>query len=163
LPISVPLLALLSARPERETRAPWKWLLFDRNRADALIYEQIAARRADPKAKERTDVLALLLQARDADGAPMTDSELRDELSTAPDSRAELVRPVAAGHERTPPALCGASERILPPPAVHARLLAEIDAASPGRAPEPEAVMRLEYLDATMHETLRLRPIIPVV
>jgi cytochrome P450 len=153
LPISVLALNFLSARPERETTLPWKWLLVDRNRADELIYAQIAARRADPKAGERTDVLALLLGSRDADGEGMTDAELRDELMTA----------LAAGHETTATALCWAFERILSTPRVHDRLVAEIDAISPGRPPEPEAVMRLPYLDSVLRETLRLRPIIPMV
>src|SRR5581483_9187066 len=43
-PISVPLLSMLSSRPERQTRLPWKLLLVDRDKADSLIYRQIAAR-----------------------------------------------------------------------------------------------------------------------
>jgi cytochrome P450 len=153
LPISVPILTLLASRPERETRMPWRWLLTDRRRADELIYAQIAERRKDPKADERTDVLALLLEARDADGRPMTDKELRDELVTA----------LAAGHETTATALCWAFERILSAPRVHERLVAEVDSISNGALPQPEQIMKLEYLDATMRETLRLRPILPVV
>ena len=153
LPVSVPILSFLSARPERETTLPWRWLLADRDRADALIYAQIAARRADPGAKGRTDVLAMLLEARDADGEPMTDSELRDELVTA----------LAAGHETTATALCWAFERILSTPRVHERLVQEIDSASTDGVPRLEQVVRLEYLDAVLRETLRLRPIIPLV
>ena len=37
---------------------------------------------AQPDLDERTDVLSLLLRARDEDGRPMTDAELRDELFT---------------------------------------------------------------------------------
>ncbi|HVW29897.1 MAG TPA: cytochrome P450 [Polyangiaceae bacterium] len=153
LPISIPLLSLLSSRPERQERLPWKLLLVDRDRADKLIYEQIAARRADPLAKQRTDVLAMLLEARDANGEPMTDGELRDELVTA----------LAAGHETTATALCWAFERILSDRRVHDKLVAEIDAVSDGGPPKPERILRLEYLDAVLRETLRLRPIIPLV
>ena len=153
LPISVPVLSMLSARPERQGKLPWKLLLVDRDRADVLIYKQIAARRADPAAKKRTDVLAMLLEARDANGEPMTDSELRDELVTA----------LAAGHETTATALCWAFERILSDRRVYDRLVAEIDGVSGGGAPKPEQVVRLEYLDAVLRETLRLRPIIPLV
>jgi cytochrome P450 len=153
LPISVPLLSMLSARPERQTKLPWKLLLVDRDRADALIYEQIAARRADPAAKQRTDVLAMLLAARDENGEPMTDTELRDELVTA----------LAAGHETTATALCWAFERILSDYRVHERLVAEIDGVANGGVPKPEQVVQLPYLDAVLRETLRLRPIIPLV
>ncbi len=37
--------------------------------ADALLYEEIARRRDEPDLDERTDVLSLLLRARDEDGA----------------------------------------------------------------------------------------------
>ena len=36
--------------------------------ADALLYEEIAERRRGPDLEERTDVLSLLLCARDEDG-----------------------------------------------------------------------------------------------
>jgi cytochrome P450 len=153
LPLSVPLLSFLSARPERETKPWYRWLLADRDRADVLIYQQIASRRADPRAKERTDILALLLEARDAEGEPLTDSEVRDELVTA----------LAAGHETTATALCWTFERVLSSRRVHDRLLAEVDSVSSDGLPRAEQVMRLEYLDAVLRETLRLRPIIPVV
>ncbi|HEX4340284.1 MAG TPA: cytochrome P450 [Polyangiaceae bacterium] len=154
IPVSIPILSYLSVRPERETKPWFRWLLADRDRADALIYEQIRARRADPKAKERTDILAMLLEARDADGEPLTDAEIRDELVTA----------LAAGHETTATALCWTFERVLATPRVHARLQAEIDSVPlDGGLPRLDAIMRLEYLDAVLRETLRLRPIIPVV
>ena len=59
--------------------------------ADALLYEEIALRRRQPDLDERPDVLSLLLRARDEDGRPMTDPELRDELFTM----------LGAGHETT--------------------------------------------------------------
>ncbi len=58
---------------------------------DALIYEEIAARRDAPDLEERDDVLSLLLLARDEAGEPMSDRELRDELVTL----------LVAGHETT--------------------------------------------------------------
>ena len=36
--------------------------------ADALLYEEIERRRREPDLEERTDVLSLLLRARDEDG-----------------------------------------------------------------------------------------------
>src|SRR5436305_3079158 len=58
---------------------------------DALIYEEIAARRDAADLEDRDDVLSLLLLARDEDGEPMSDRELRDELVTL----------LVAGHETT--------------------------------------------------------------
>jgi hypothetical protein len=58
-------------------RLPW---LRARREADALLYEEIAAHRADPDGRE--DVLATLIAARDENGEPLEDAELRDQLFT---------------------------------------------------------------------------------
>ncbi len=109
---------------------------------DELLLAEIRERRADPRATERDDILSLLLQARDEDGEPMGDHELRDELMTM----------LVAGHETTATSLAWTFERLVRHPDVLARLLAEIEAG------EDDA-----YLDAVIKETLRLRPILPIV
>jgi cytochrome P450 family 135 len=115
------------------------WARFKRARAalDEFLYEEIALRREEPDVGERDDVLSLLLQARDEDGRPMTDRELRDELVTV----------IGAGHETTATALAWAFERLLRNPDVLDRLERSL--------PEGDA-----YLDATIKETLRVRPVI---
>ena len=75
--------------------------------ADALIYEEIERRRREPEVEERSDVLSVLLGARDEDGEPMTDVELRDELMTM----------LAAGHETTATGLAWAFDLLLHNPA----------------------------------------------
>jgi cytochrome P450 len=107
--------------------------------ADAVLYEEIARRRRAPDLEQRTDVLSLLLRARDEQGRGMSDAELRDELFTM----------LAAGHETTATGLAFAFELLLRNPAVLARLREEIEAG------ESDA-----YLDAVAKETLRLRPVI---
>jgi cytochrome P450 len=139
----------LSEHPEVESRAPWRWGLRRRNETDATLYRQIAARRNDPRSSERNDVLAMLLQARDEEGQGLTDRELRDELMTA----------LAAGHETTATGLAWAFERILSHPQVYDRLREEVRAAGP----DPERIAALPYLDATVKEVLRLRPVVPLV
>ena len=155
--ISLPIMIYMSTHPALETRAPFKWLLKRREDTDRLLYRQIADRRRDAggaseRLAERKDVLAMLMQARDEDGERMTDRELRDELMTA----------LAAGHETTATALAWAFERILSTPAVYTRLREELDAIG-GSAAAPERIAALPYLDATIKEVLRLRPVIPVV
>ncbi len=108
-------------------------------RTDRLIFDVIDERRAQG-GEDRDDVLAMLLQARHEDGSPMSSQELRDELLTA----------LVAGHETTASQLAWAFERLTREPAVVARLEAEIDAGESD-----------EYLTATIHEILRLRPVLP--
>jgi cytochrome P450 len=144
-------LIYLAHHPEAETRLPWRWMLHHRDSADRLLYAKIAARRADPDAARRKDVLAMLLAARDEAGEGMTDRELRDELMTA----------LLAGHETTATALAWTFERLLATPQAYERLRAEVRAC--GRRPAAEQLAALPYLDATVKEVLRLRPIVPVV
>jgi cytochrome P450 len=116
------------------------WSRFKRARAalDEFIYEEIATRRTEAGGAEHDDVLSLLLHATHDDGSPMSDRELRDELVTV----------VGAGHETTATALAWALERVLRTPRVLARLRASIKAGED------------DYLDATIKETLRARPVI---
>ena len=118
------------------------WRAFARAHAaaDELIYREIAERRARPTGGD--DVLSLLLQARDEDGQPMTDVELRDELVTL----------LVAGHETTATGLAWAFELLTHHPAAMARLTAE------ARAGEEE-----RYAAAVVQETLRLRPPVGVM
>jgi cytochrome P450 len=116
-----------------------------RDRILAPVHEavvgEIRARRADPDITERDDILSLLVQARDEDGAAMSDEELRDELLTL----------LVAGHETTATALAWALELLLHAPPQLARLKASVAAGE------------RDYLDAVIKETLRLRPVLPVV
>jgi cytochrome P450 len=130
-------LALLGAR-RIEERGTLRAAL---DPTDALIYEEIRARRDAPDLAERDDVLSLLLQARHDDGSPMTDRELRDELMTL----------LVAGHETSATALAWALEALTHHPAALERLRDEVDAGEDA------------YLDAVVKETLRLRPVIALV
>src|SRR4051794_3049396 len=50
----------------------------NRRRLDEMIFEQIRTRRAATDLDERDDIFSMLLGARDENGEPMTDQELRD-------------------------------------------------------------------------------------
>src|SRR3954469_7994139 len=113
---------------------PWKRYNRTKAHADALLFEEIRARRAAPDLAERTDVLSLLLQARDENGEGMSDAELRDQVVTL----------LLAGHETTATSLAWAFERLTRNPDVLARATEDDDA----------------YLDAVTQETLRVKPVI---
>jgi cytochrome P450 len=136
---------------------PWRKLKAQFDETEALIYEEIAGRRArlaEPGADERPDdILSLLLDVRDEDGQGMPDQEIRDQLLTL----------LVAGHETTASTLAWAFERILAHPEVHDRLVVEIDeAAAQGKAAAAD-LSQLEYLDATIKEVMRQRPTVPMV
>jgi cytochrome P450 len=132
------LLALPLLRADLGRLSPGGRLARRLQRADALLYEEIAARRAEPDLEQRTDVLSLLLCARDEDGRAMTDAELRDELFTM----------LAAGHETTATGLAFAIDLLLRNPAKLARLRETLAAGDDS------------YLSAVGKETMRMRPVI---
>jgi cytochrome P450 len=119
--------------------SPWARFVAARAALDSFIYEEIALRRAERDRGGETgdDVLSLLMEARHEDGQPMSDAELRDELVTI----------LGAGHETTATGLAWAMERLLRNPAALARLRESLGSGD-------------EYLDATVKETLRARPVI---
>ncbi len=150
LPLALLVVLHLSTHPEAERRAIFRALLASRERAREIVAEQIARRRAAGGADD--DVLSLLLRARDEAGQPLSDDELQDELMTL----------LVAGHETTATALCWCFELILSHPRVRARLGEELDAAG-GVDASPEVIQALPYLDATLKEVLRLRPVLAFV
>ena len=109
---------------------------------DEELYRIIAAHREDPHLSEREDILSMLLMARDEDGRPMSNVELRDELMTL----------LIAGHETTASTLAWAFERLVHEPEKLERLVAEV------RDDDGD-----QYTEAVIQETLRLRPVIPMV
>ncbi len=122
-------------------------------KADEMIYEEIRHRREQNDHDQRSDVLSMMLGAKDDTGATMSDVELRDELITL----------LVAGHETTATSIAWTFERILSHRDVYDRLKDEL-ARVVGDAPvTDEHVTQLKYLDATVKESLRLRPIIPMV
>jgi cytochrome P450 family 135 len=118
--------------------SPWGQFQRRLKAADALLYEEIERRRSAANLEQRTDVLSLLLRARDEEGEPMSDLELRDELMTM----------LMAGHETTATGLAFAFDLLLRNPQVLARLRDELGGEDD------------TYLDAVVTETLRLRPVI---
>jgi cytochrome P450 family 135 len=112
-----------------------------RAKVDKVVYDEIRQARGRTDLEEREDILSLLLQARHEDGSPMSDEELRDELMTL----------LVAGHETTATSLAWAIERLVRHPQAMERLTAE--AADGGT----------EYAEAVTKETLRMRPVIPIV
>ncbi len=112
---------------------------------DQLILGEIQA--AKEKTNHRDDILSLLLDARDEDGQPMSDEEIKDELLTM----------LFAGHETTASALVWALYWIDQIPQVLGKLLIELDTIP--NDSDKIAITKLPYLTAVCQETLRIYPI----
>ena len=133
---------LLLVQKDLGPLSPWGRFIRLRDHVDALLYEEIERRRRGSDHDPRSDILSVLLAARDDDGNPLTDGELRDELITI----------LLAGHETTATSIGWAFERLLRTPAALERLIAEI------RVGEGD-----DYLEAVIKETLRVRPVVTEV
>jgi cytochrome P450 len=129
---------LPSLRRDLGPWSPWGRFLSMRGELDSIIGALIDKSVADPALDQRTDVLALLVQARYDDGTAMSRSDITDELFTL----------VVAGHETTATALAWAIERLRRHPDILVRLVDEIDAGESA------------LLQATVLEVLRTRPVI---
>lgn len=126
--------------------SPWGHFLRRRQQIDTLIYDEIAERRLQGNVS-RTDILSLLISARDENGQQMSDVELRD----------QLVSLLLLGYETTAAALTWAFYWIHSSPSVLEKLLVELDTL--GEDLEPEAKAKLPYLSAICAETLRVNPL----
>ncbi len=124
------------------------WGKFQRQMAelDELIYQEIADRRRNYQS-DRSDILNLLIGARDEEGQAMDDLDLRDELMTM----------LFAGHETTATALSWGIYWATYLPVVREKLLSEIATLGPER--DVLAISKLPYLNAFCSEVLRIHPV----
>ncbi|MEA5581043.1 cytochrome P450 [Nodularia harveyana UHCC-0300] len=127
----------------------WGKFLRHREELDDLIYREISERSSDSTQSNRTDILSLLMTAKDETGQGMTPQELRDELITL----------LLAGLETTSTTMAWALYWIHRQPEVKKRVLQEID--SLGEEYTANDVVALPYLTAVCNETLRIHA--PVV
>lgn len=118
-------------------RLPW---VRARVKAEQMLDEEIATHRERPGGRD--DILALLIAARDEDGRPLSDEELRGELLTL----------LIAGYETTSTVLAWCFERLVRHPEVLSRLQRELADGDGDR-----------YLGAVIDETLRSRPVVDSV
>lgn len=134
----------------------WSRLTRIRQEIDRLLYGEIARRKLASR-EDSSDVMTLLVAARDEEGRPMSDEEIRDEMVTM----------LVAGQETTATSLAWAIYALLQNPEAMAAARAEVaQVIGEGQrlpAPSPEQIAALEYLDAVIKETARLHPVVPIV
>jgi unspecific monooxygenase len=144
-PAAAMLLLIPFLRKDLGAWSPWGYFENLKKELSELLYAEIRERRQqyDPSG---TDILTLLLSARDEAGVGMTDEELYDELLTL----------LFAGHETTATAMTWMMYLVHHHPEVRNKLLEELDTL--GDSPDPMAISRLPYLTAVCSETLRISP-----
>jgi cytochrome P450 len=116
---------------------------------DDDLFAFIAARRRSGHLPAGQNVLDDLLAAAHEDGTPLGDREVRDALITI----------LIAGHDTTALALAWALGEIAERPEVVDHLTDELRRVTGGGPPEAERMPALEYLEGTIRESLRLRPV----
>lgn len=126
--------------------SPWGQFLDQMQQIDSLIYAEIRDRRSHSR-HLRSDILSVLLTARDEQGESMSDEELRDQLMTL----------LLLGHETTASALTWVFYWLHRSPECLERLRSELD--SLGSDPDPIVLSQLPYLNAVCQEALRVYPI----
>ncbi len=135
---------LLLPRPWPGT--PLRRLLALSEQIEARILTMIGQKRADLAGQN--DVLAMLIQARDEDGAALTDTDLI--------GQAGLI--FIAGHETSSNALTWTLFLLSQHPRVLADVLDELAGALRGDAPTVEQLDRLPLLERVIKESMRLLP-----
>jgi retinoid hydroxylase len=119
-----------------------------RKRLDWLIYSEIARRRASGERGQ--DVLSLLLDAHDEDGAALTERQIRDQVMTL----------LFAGHDTTTSTVTFMFHELAVQPAIVGRLVAEQDRVLAGRPPTAANLngRDMPELEMVLEETLRMYP-----
>lgn len=120
-----------------------------RGTLDGALQEQIERRRRQETRGD--DVLTTLMDAHGSGGAALPDQEIRDQLLTM----------ILAGHETTASSITWALLCLHAEPGVLQKV--EREMAEAGRELPDERLASLPFLQAVCLETLRLRPVIPVV
>lgn len=129
------------------TWSPWGQFIELRQQIDLLLYAEIAERRSQQTIGQTgEDILSLLLAARDIEGQPLSDVELRDQLMTL----------LLLGHETTASGLTWVFYWLVQKPEILARLRQELDAIGPA---DPMTLAQQPYLTAVCKEALRIYPI----
>jgi cytochrome P450 len=129
--------ALVARRRGRDPLASVRTRL---DQVDEALMAEIAEHRRRPDLEQRDDILSMLMTATFEDGTAMDDRELRDQLMTL----------LLAGHETTATALAWTFDLLLRHPVEMGLLRGSLENGEDA------------YLKATISESLRLRPVVPL-
>ncbi len=115
-------------------------------RIEQVVARMVQERRSHPE--DTGDLLSMLMLARDEQGQPMSDRQLRDEVVTL----------LLAGHETTALALSWTWHLITSHPEVQDVLASEVRRVLGSRIPTVEDLPQLRFAEQVVTETMRLYP-----
>jgi cytochrome P450 len=132
----------------RGRRSPWGRMQAAARKLDALIYDEIAGRRAS--GRRGSDILSLLLDASDEDGNRLDDRQVRDEVMTL----------LFAGHDTTTSTISFMFYELARQPQIATSLRAEQRELLEGGQASAAQLLggELPELEMTIDETLRKYP-----
>lgn len=130
--------------------SPWGQFVRQKRLIHEILNTEIDRRRNNPDSLGE-DILSLMLLARDEEGQPMSNEEIRDELMTM----------LFAGHETTANSLAWAFYWLYYVPEIGEKLITELNSLKGNL--DFNAINKLPYLNAVVSETLRLHPVVPFV
>jgi cytochrome P450 len=136
------------ARMLRGPRTPWSRLVNAARRLNRMIYAEIKERRGSGRRGQ--DIMSMLLDATDEQGAALSNGQIRDEVMTL----------LFAGHDTTTSTVAFMLYELSRNPQSRARLLAEQDEVLKGNAPTAAQLNgeALPELEMALEETLRMYP-----
>lgn len=128
---------------------PYRRLLKHAELVEQEILALVEKRRRDPS--DRTDVLSILIQARDDENRGMTDMELVGQATIL----------FGASFETTASTLTWTMFLLAQHPAVMRELMDELDRVLDGNPPTLEQLPQLSCLDRVIKESMRILPPVP--
>jgi cytochrome P450 len=148
-PLKATLLSFLSLQSDFGSWSPWGRFVRLREKLFSLLDEEIQYRRQHPDTYS-TDILSVLMKARDPEGQALTDDELKD----------QVLAILSAGVENTSIALSWAMYWVHNQPKIRQKLLNELNTL--GLDSSLSEIAKLPYLEAVCQESLRIYPPIMV-
>lgn len=132
-------------RQDLGSRSPWGHFLRLRHEVDQLLYAEIAQRHQQPH-QDSTDILSLLMAARDEEGEPLSYGELHDQVMT-----------LLSGKGVAATSILFSLYSLAKNPEICQKLQNELDNLRD--LSDTNALAKLTYLTAITQETLRLYPL----
>lgn len=129
---------------------PWAEIQRLKIEVDNLLLEEIESRMASD-ILSKTDILSLLIQAKDENGDGLSKEEIKDEMLTL----------LITGHQTTASTIAWSMYYILSDQSVLTKMKDEINSNISNMKEMHLNIQKLPYMDMVVNESLRIKPVIP--